>query len=145
MKNHKWISVTIWALTLYVLICLIDIITYKFNMIPHSGFQEYSLTEKTFMSLLFFVPMFISVLMLTRFNLKSFIIDVGIFWFLNAVLCKLVNVPFLVSLYVSGFETFAFKVNWLRQDIWFYSYGGTLVGTVLAGVVSFIMKRKKKI
>lgn len=145
MKNHKWISVTLLAFALYVLICLIDIITYRFNMISHCGFQEYSLTEKTFMSLLFFVPMFISLLMLKRFKLKSFIIDAGIFWLHNAVLCKLVNVPFWVSLYVRGFETFAFEVNWLRQDIWFYSYGGTFVGTVLAGVISFVMNRRKKI
>ena len=145
MKSYKWIPVVLWAFVLYSLVCLIDIITYRFNMIPHCGFQEYSLTEKTFMSLLFFAPMITSVLMLKRDNAKSFIIDVGIFWFLNAVLCKLVNIPFWVSLNIKGFETLAFEVNWLRQDIWFLSYCGSLVGTVAAGIISLLKCRKKKI
>ncbi len=137
MKSDKWIHAVLWAFVLYSSVCLTDIIIYKFKLIPHCGFKEYLLTEKIFISLLFLVPMITSVFILKRANSTRFIIDAGLFWFLSAVLCKLVNIPYWVS-YMKGFETFAFGPNWLRQDIWFFPYCGSIVGTVIAGIISLL-------
>ncbi len=144
MKTHNWFFAALWAFVFYILVCLIDLVIYKFNMIPHCGFQEYSLPEKTFMSLLILISMIISVLVLKRGNAKSFVVKTGSFWLLSVVLCHLVNIPFWVSLYIRGFETFAFGPNWLRQDIWFNAYCGAFIGTIIAGIVSYLGYRKKK-
>ena len=144
MKNHYWHIALIWAFILYICVCVIDIVTYKFKIISQYGFQEYSLVERGFMCLLFLASMIISVFMLKRSESRCFIINAGLFWVLSAVLCQLVRTPFWISLHIRGFETFAFEVNWLRQDIWFYSYCGAFIGTIVAGVGSLLRCRKKR-
>ena len=133
-----------WAFVLYILVCLTDIVIYKFNIITNYGFREYSLSEKAFMGLLFCLPMIISIFMLKRDSAKRFVIDTGLFWVISYVLCCLVNIPFFVSLNLKGFETFAFEANWLRQDIWFNAYCGAFIGTIASGVVSYVVYRKKR-
>lgn len=138
MKSHKWIYAVLWAFVLYGSVCLIDITVYKFHMIPHWGYEDYSLTEKIFVGLLFLVPMITSVLILKGANTTRFIINAGVFWFLSAVLCKLVDIPYWVSLSIKGFETYAFEPNWARGDIWLFPYCGSIVGTIAAGIISLL-------
>ncbi|MBE7033489.1 MAG: hypothetical protein E7406_04595 [Ruminococcaceae bacterium] len=142
MKNRKWIPILLFAAALYFLVCAIDIVVYKYRLIPHFGFHEYSFTEKAFISFLYFIPMFISIFLFKKDNAKKFIIDIGLFWLLHLVLSALINIPEWASLHISGFETFVYEVNPSRQEIWFKPYFGVFCGMIIAGVISNLKYRK---
>ena len=143
MKKISWYISLIWAITLYFSVCAITIMIYGTDFIPHCGFQEYSLYEKIFMNLLFFIPMILTAFVLKRDSIRNFLILSGVFLASSFVLCHLINVPEIVSLYVSGYETFTHEVNWLRDDIWFYSYCGALSGVIIALIISTFRSKKK--
>ena len=64
----------------------------------------------------------------------------GVFLLSSFILCNMVNVSEVFALYVKGYETFTHEVNWLRDDIWFYSYCGASFGVIIAGIISVFRK-----
>lgn len=144
MKNYNWKPIIFWAFTLHILVSAINIVLYSFDIIPHYGLQEYSWAEKGIMSLLFLVSMIVSIFIFKRNNAVNFAINTAVFWMLNFVLCRLDIISFWASLTIRGLETFAFEVNWLKQDIEFFSYGGAFIGNIVAGFILFVVYLKNK-
>ncbi|MBQ7901152.1 MAG: hypothetical protein IJ365_04210 [Clostridia bacterium] len=133
MKKYSFLK---WAAVVYLFVCFVDIFFYKITIISHYGFREYSILENGVLYTLVFMSVLVSTLALKRNRFKRFFTDSVIFWLGCWVLSNLINIPFWVSLYVEGYETFAFEVNFFSQDIWFFHYVGYFIGTIIAGVIS---------
>lgn len=140
MKKSYWHISLIWAIILYVLVCTVSIGIYGSDFIPHCGFQEYSSYEKIFINSLLVIPMILTVLAVKKDSIKNFFISSGVFLLSSFILCNMVNAPEIFALHVKGYETFTHEVNWLRDDIWFYSYCGASFGAIIAGIISVFRK-----
>lgn len=134
----------IYATILYLLVCFTDMLFYKIPLIPNMGFSEYTIPEKGFFFILIAVSVIITVFMLNRDSMKKFVIDATLLLIAYLFLNNIVNVRFWASLYIPGFETFAFGSNYLSQDIWFCHYLGCIMGTIAAGCIVLIKTTKHK-
>ena len=139
-KNSCWHISLIWAIILYVLVCTVSIVIYGSDFIPDCGFQEYSSYEKIFMNSLLVISMILTAFVVKKDSSRSFLVSSGVFLLSSFVLCRMVNIPEIFALYVKGYETFTHEVNWLRDDIWFYSYSGAFLGSIIAGIILVFRK-----
>lgn len=144
MKKSYWYISLIWAIILYILVCAVSILIYRSDFIPHRGFQEYSSYEKIFMNSLLVIPMILTALVVKKDSIKNFLLSFGVFLVSSFVLYNMVNIPEIFTLHVKGYETFTHEVNWLRDDIWFYSYCGAFLGAIIAGIISAFRKISTK-
>lgn len=146
MKMKKY-AFFIWTIVGYLFTCFVDMFFYKVPVIPHHGFEKYSVSEIGILYAIAFISMLLSIFVLKRDSFKKFVIALVIFCALNWVLNNLVDIPLWVSLKVEGYETFAFGVDFLRQDIWFFHDLGYFFGAIIAGIISLCkpisLKRNK--
>lgn len=134
----------IYATIFYLLVCFTDMLFYKIPLISNMGFSEYTIMEKGFFFILIAVSVIITVFMLNRDSMREFVIDSVLLLVTYLFLNNVVNVRFLVSMCVPGFETFSFGPNFLSQDIWFSHFFGCVMGAIATGCIVLIKTTKRK-
>lgn len=140
----KRVFTLIYATILYLLVCFTDMLFYRNPLIPHMGFSEYTIPEKGFFFVLIAVSVIITMFMLNKDSIRDFVIAFVLLLVTYLFLNNVVNVRFLVSMCVPGFETFAFGPNFLSQDIWFSHYLGCFIGIIATGCILLIKISKRK-